>query len=143
MLILLCYLNEDQFSRRSRLELWSFTCIQIYVHWILILIYMTIVFKKLLFQLVWLRCFLLTQGEIEYEIVRFMKGKKTYWKKLDMAESFEKYAFGISVDAFKRTGRFISSGIKWNQCSYKVDAGRIHDDTLLSEILFLSSSIFP
>ncbi|XP_056018894.1 protogenin-like isoform X2 [Ostrea edulis] len=62
------------------------------------------------------------KGEIEYEIVRFMKGKKTYWKKLDMAESFEKYAFGISVDAFKRTGRFISSGIKWNQCSYKVDA---------------------
>ncbi|XP_061175053.1 uncharacterized protein LOC133184166 isoform X2 [Saccostrea echinata] len=63
------------------------------------------------------------KGEINSEILPIKKGWKNYWRELSVTDSFEKFAFGISVEAFLiKTGRFISSGIKWSQCSYAVDA---------------------
>lgn len=63
------------------------------------------------------------KGEIDSEIVPVKKGKDHYWTNLTLPDSFEMFAFGISVDAYmKKTGRFISSGIRWNQCAYAVDA---------------------
>lgn len=36
------------------------------------------------------------------------------------------FVFGIFVDVYmKKNGRFISSGIRWNQCVYVVDVGKI------------------
>lgn len=44
---------------------------------------------------------------------------------MTLPDSFEMFAFGISVDAYmKKNGRFISSGIRWNQCAYAADAGK-------------------
>lgn len=63
------------------------------------------------------------KGEIDSEIVRAEKGKEHYWTNLTLPDSFEMFAFGISVDAYmKKNGRFISSGIRWNQCAYAADA---------------------
>lgn len=65
------------------------------------------------------------QGEINSEIIPVKKGIERYWTNLTLSDSFEMFAFGISVDAYvTKTGRFISSGIRWNQCAYAVDAGK-------------------
>lgn len=86
------------------------------------------------------------QGEIDSEIVPVKKGKDHYWTNLTLPDSFEMFAFGISVDAYmKKTGRFISSGIRWNQCAYAVDAGKTlhlnmrHVDSILISLHFKKS----
>ncbi|XP_062583743.1 uncharacterized protein LOC134245486 [Saccostrea cucullata] len=83
--------------------------------------------KKIMYVLPWMfpipSQFLAFFGEINTEIIRVEKGQRDYQKELQVTDSFEKFAFGISVDAYMiKTGRFISSGIKWSQCAYAVDA---------------------
>lgn len=58
------------------------------------------------------------------------------------------FAFGISVDAYmKKNGRFISSGIRWNQCAYAADAGKTlhliirHVDPLFHSLKILFCSM--
>lgn len=58
------------------------------------------------------------------------------------------FAFGISVDAYmKKNGRFISSGIRWNQCAYAANAGKTlhliirHVDPLFHSLKILFCSM--